>query len=272
MMEAVVYLVGSFWLGAVHAATPGHGKTIAAAYIVGARGRPADAVRPGRVRHAVPHRRDRPGRGPGRAGDGLGGARPGRGLPGRHDGAPRGGDRAVDAPRPVGGALLPAPRPTTPRRRTPTGREHVAGHEPEREHPHHHTHDHASAFTATASAAAHTHDLDLVTPGPAELGDPARARRGRRASSPIPARWPSSSPRSRAARSSSASLTVLVFSLGFASVLVLVGIIAARVGRLVLTWLESRWILWLQLGTGLVILAVGILLTVNAGRALAALG
>ena len=25
----------SFWVGAVHAATPGHGKTIAAAYIVG---------------------------------------------------------------------------------------------------------------------------------------------------------------------------------------------------------------------------------------------
>ena len=38
--------------------------------------------------------------------------------------------------------------------------------------------------------------------------------------------------------------TVLVFSLGFASVLVLVGIVAARVGQLVLTWLESRWILW----------------------------
>src|SRR5262245_30638007 len=44
MTEGVVYLVGSFWLGAVHAATPGHGKTIAAAYIVGARGRPADAL------------------------------------------------------------------------------------------------------------------------------------------------------------------------------------------------------------------------------------
>ena len=28
----------------MHAATPGHGKTIAAAYIVGARGRPIDAV------------------------------------------------------------------------------------------------------------------------------------------------------------------------------------------------------------------------------------
>ena len=43
MTEALLYLAGSFWLGAVHAATPGHGKTIAAAYIVGARGRPADA-------------------------------------------------------------------------------------------------------------------------------------------------------------------------------------------------------------------------------------
>src|SRR2546429_2801581 len=43
MTEGFVYLVSSFWLGALHAATPGHGKTIAAAYIVGARGRPIDA-------------------------------------------------------------------------------------------------------------------------------------------------------------------------------------------------------------------------------------
>ena len=44
MREAVFYLASSFWLGALHAATPGHGKTIAAAYIVGARGRPVDAL------------------------------------------------------------------------------------------------------------------------------------------------------------------------------------------------------------------------------------
>src|SRR5580765_3185530 len=44
MAETLVLLVSSFWLGAVHAATPGHGKTIAAAYIVGARGRPVDAL------------------------------------------------------------------------------------------------------------------------------------------------------------------------------------------------------------------------------------
>ena len=52
-------------------------------------------------------------------------------------------------------------------------------------------------------------------------------------------------------------LTVLVFSIGFALVLVVVGVVAARVGQLVLTWLSGRWILWLQLGTALLILAVG---------------
>src|SRR5918911_66657 len=44
MSETLLYLVSSLWLGAAHAATPGHGKTIAAAYIVGARGRPAAAL------------------------------------------------------------------------------------------------------------------------------------------------------------------------------------------------------------------------------------
>ena len=44
MQETLFYILSSFWVGAVHAATPGHGKTIAAAYIVGARGRPIDAV------------------------------------------------------------------------------------------------------------------------------------------------------------------------------------------------------------------------------------
>jgi nickel/cobalt exporter len=44
MREAIFYILSSFWAGAVHAAMPGHGKTIAAAYIVGARGKPSDAV------------------------------------------------------------------------------------------------------------------------------------------------------------------------------------------------------------------------------------
>src|SRR5262245_61931956 len=44
MREILFFVISSFWAGAAHAATPGHGKTIAAAYIVGARGKPIDAL------------------------------------------------------------------------------------------------------------------------------------------------------------------------------------------------------------------------------------
>jgi ABC-type nickel/cobalt efflux system permease component RcnA len=40
----VTALVLAFFLGAAHALTPGHGKTIVAAYLVGSRGRIADAI------------------------------------------------------------------------------------------------------------------------------------------------------------------------------------------------------------------------------------
>src|SRR5436305_14142109 len=44
MIDALIYLASAFWIGAVHAATPGHGKTSAGSYIVGVRGRPVDAL------------------------------------------------------------------------------------------------------------------------------------------------------------------------------------------------------------------------------------
>src|ERR1700675_1800036 len=44
MRDLLFFIASSFWAGAAHAATPGHGKTIAAAYIVGARGKPIDAL------------------------------------------------------------------------------------------------------------------------------------------------------------------------------------------------------------------------------------
>jgi nickel/cobalt exporter len=65
--------------------------------------------------------------------------------------------------------------------------------------------------------------------------------------------------------------TVLVFSLGFASVLVVVGVVAAHMGRLILTWLSSRWIAWVQIGAALLIVGVGLVLTANALRIVAAL-
>jgi nickel/cobalt exporter len=62
-----------------------------------------------------------------------------------------------------------------------------------------------------------------------------------------------------------------VFSIGFASVLVVVGVLAARVGQLVLTWLSSRWARWLQTGAAVLIVAVGVVLTAKAWRSFSAL-
>jgi nickel/cobalt exporter len=63
-------------------------------------------------------------------------------------------------------------------------------------------------------------------------------------------------------------LTVIVFSVGFASVLVLIGLVAARLGEAVLAWLSSRRMAWFQFGTALVIACVGAGLTVGAWRAI----
>src|SRR5437879_703283 len=160
MTEGFVYLVSSFWLGALHAATPGHGKTIAASYIVGARGRPVDAVVPCNV-------------------EALALARPRLG---------------VLLGLGVAGGLLPDP---------------------------------GALAILLASVASGRLILGLFT--------------------------------------------VVVFSVGFASVLVLVGVVAARVGQIVLAWLSSRWVGWLQVGAALLIVLVGLLLTANAWRTIASL-
>ncbi|MGD8237098.1 MAG: sulfite exporter TauE/SafE family protein [Armatimonadota bacterium] len=44
MQPDEVYAFGAFMLGALHAFEPGHGKTVMAAYLVGTRGRPLDAI------------------------------------------------------------------------------------------------------------------------------------------------------------------------------------------------------------------------------------
>ena len=62
--------------------------------------------------------------------------------------------------------------------------------------------------------------------------------------------------------------TVVVFSLGFAAVLVIVGVVAAKVGPKILDWLAGVWAARLQIGTSLLIVVVGGVLTVNALRML----
>ena len=287
MTDAVLYLAGSFWLGAVHAATPGHGKTIAAAYIVGARGRPADAFvlgvfvtlshTVGIVLVAV------------LAAMGAAWAVPARveaylavvtGLlvVGIGVWMLRGQWAALALP---GHGHGHAPHRSRGPRACPRGHEHDTSTRPSRatctrrrrstRSPHGHAHDPALGYHRHGFGPAHTHRLDLLTEGRPSwaillgLGVAGGLL-------PDPGALAILLAALASGKVVLGLFTVLVFSLGFASVLVLVGLIAARVGQIVLTWLESRWILWLQLGTGLVILTVGLLLTVKAGRTLAALG
>jgi nickel/cobalt transporter (NicO) family protein len=266
--DGIFYLFSGFWLGALHAATPGHGKTIAAAYIVGARGRPVDALVLGvfvTFSHTL-------------------------GIVGVAVLASLGAARSVPARTEAYLAIV-------------TGllvvgiglwmvgsqwivlfpRLHGHRHDAPGDHAHEHdVHDHDGA-THTHSAdhdhehyhrhgwgPAHTHRLDVLTdtrPSWTILLGLGLAG----GLLPDPGALALLLAAIASGRPVIGLVTVLVFSLGFALVLVVVGVVAARVGQLVLTWLSGRWILWLQFGTALLILAVGLGLAINAWRAFAAL-
>jgi nickel/cobalt transporter (NicO) family protein len=290
MQQALFYLASSFWAGVVHAATPGHGKTIAAAYIVGARGRPVDALILGvfvTLSHVsgivvvgvlaslgsswlVPARTE--------AvlalamavlvlGLGLWMLWTQRGLfalafPGRshiHDHA-HDHHHAHDH-----------------------GHVHHHAHEHEHEHLHHHArahahshdghhhhdgppdhhHDNDVVWHSHGWGTRHAHRLDVVTEQRPRLGvlitlsiaggilpDPAALAILLAALS--------------TGRMVLGLLTVLVFSVGFAATLVAVGVAAAYIGRRVLGWLDSIWAVRLQLATTLLIIGMGVWLTARA--------
>ena len=273
MRDALVYLITSFWLGAVHAATPGHGKTIAAAYIVSARGYPADALILG-IFVTLSHT----------SGIVLVAVLASLGLPGLLP-------QYVEAYLSlltgllvvvIGLWMLWTQRPMPPVENS------VSDHWPVPDH-HHHDHVHTSDHlhgSGTAHHAhqhgsegeshthgwgiRHTHRFDVVTqdrpkllvllglgiaggilPDPAALAILLSAL---------------------AHGQIMLSLgTVLVFSLGFASTLVVVGVVAAKMGQVVLTWLSGPWVARLRTGTALLIIGVGIILTASAWRLVSAL-
>ena len=246
MTDGILYLFSGFWLGALHAATPGHGKTIAAAYIVGARGRPVDAFVLG-VFVTLSHT---------------------FGIVGVAVLASLGAARAVPARIEaylalvtgllvVGIGLWMVGTQWT----VLAARPHAHSHDALDDHEHHHHH---------GWGPAHTHRLDVLTDTRPSwtillgLGVAGGLLPDPGALALLLAAIASGKP-------VTGLLSVLVFSLGFALVLVAVGLVAARVGQLVLTWLSGRWILWLQFGTALLILAVGVGLTVSAWRAFATL-
>jgi nickel/cobalt exporter len=65
--------------------------------------------------------------------------------------------------------------------------------------------------------------------------------------------------------------SIVVFSLGFAATLLVVGVIAAQVGQKVLDWLSSIWAMRAQIATTLLILGMGVLLSIKAAYQVAAL-
>lgn len=265
MVEAIVYVVSSFWLGALHALTPGHAKTVTAAYLVGARGRLVDAITLGLV-VTLAHTG-------GLVLFGLVGA------------------LASTAVLPyldtyvtlvsgliilviglaslwqlrVGGTTVVVPILVT------AGAGGVATIEPTGERWHRHGADeHRHAHAAPADGGWHRHGLwghrhASITPELVALGRPGLGQLVALGIAggllPGPGEVTVLLAAINSGRLILGLLTVIVYSLGFASVLVVVGVVAARAGSWLLARLASRqWIVWLQLGTALVITSVGLVM------------
>ncbi|MCI0530159.1 MAG: sulfite exporter TauE/SafE family protein [Nitrospira sp.] len=265
MSEALFYLVSSFWLGAVHAATPGHGKTISAAYIVGARGRPVDALILG-IFVTLSHT----------SGIVLVAVLASLGLPG----------------------LIPQRVETYLALFTGIlvivmgvwmlwihEHDHLPAHDHDHEHNHDHNHEEdplaadlshyheqegEGVYHSHGWGIRHTHRIDVVTQNRPSL----LILLGLGISGgllPDPAALAILLSALASGKVMLGLGMVLVFSLGFASTLVIVGIVAAKVGQSILTWLSGPWAQRIQLGTALLVIVVGIILTVNAWRTVSTL-
>jgi nickel/cobalt transporter (NicO) family protein len=299
--EALILLATNFLWGAYHAVQPGHGKTIAAAYIVGARGRPVDAWILG-IFVTLSHT----------SGIVLVGVLASLGLPGLESkrievwlkvltgllivaigvwtlwtqrslfkvaGMAGGGSPAASAP-----AVPPTPAaPGSNETGAPTSQSSSAGH------PHVETraggqdrfpnqdvvpahshdgadgvmHDHGGGYHSHGFGIGHSHDLAGVmrkrpslwmlvglgiagglVPDPVALSLLIRALTDGKVIVGL--------------------LGVFVFSLGFAAVLVGVGVVAAAVGTKLLDWLTGPRAATLQIAMSVLILIVGATLTVIA--------
>jgi nickel/cobalt exporter len=269
MREILFFVVSSFWAGAAHAATPGHGKTIAAAYIVGARGKPIDAVILG-VFVTFSHT----------SGIVLVGVLASLGFGWLR--APR-----IEAYLGLGvGTLvillglwilwaqrdLLALAMGSPGALTTNDHDH--GHGSGVGHEHAHAHDKVLGenvvWHSHGWGTVHAHRLDLVTANRPKL--PVLLALGV-AGGLLPD--PAALALLLAALSSGRVLlgltTVLVFSLGFAATLVVVGIVAAKIGQRILEWLNNIWMVRVQLMMTLLIIGMGVILTIRAAYQVAVL-
>ncbi len=235
VLEGALYLVSSFWLGAIHAASPGHGKTVSAAYLVGTRGRAADALALG-IFVTLAHT----------SGIVLFGLLAVLGSASL--------SQRSEAYLSLAMALL----------MFGLGVWLLVKHVHKLRHPHQpggeHTHfgvphvHHDELFTNVQERPSWTFLLGLGLAG-GLLPDPAALAVLLGAVA--------------AGKLVIGLMTVFLFSLGFASVLVLVGVVVGRMGRLALEWTSSRWLDYLQVAVAGVIALVGAVMTFGALRTLA---
>ena len=265
MRELLFFVASSFWAGAAHAATPGHGKTIAAAYIVGARGKPIDAVILG-IFVTLSHT----------SGIVLVGVLASLGStwlrPQRIEAYLA---SAVGILVIVLGLwilwtqrdLLALAMGEAGEPGDSTGRAdaHAGHHDHDQAHDHLPGHEHGESVVwhSHGFGKVHAHRLDVVAENRPKL--PVLLALGI-AGGLLPD--PVALALLLGALSSGKVLlglvTVVVFSLGFAATLVVVGIVAAKVGEKVLDWLASIWMIRLQIATSLLIVGMGVVLTARA--------
>jgi nickel/cobalt exporter len=290
MREAFFYIVSSFWAGAVHAATPGHGKTIAAAYIVGARGKPSDAVILGifvTLSHVsgivlvgvlaslgstwlVPQRIEAYlalAMGLLVIGLGLWMLWLQRDLLALAMGEPG----AAGVPALPGSAAYRAHADHAVHDAHAHAHSHGHDHDHHHAHPRTHAHGEDVGWHSHGWGTYHSHRIDLVT-------DDRRPKLAMLLALGIAGGIlpdPAALAILLAALSSGKVMlglaTVVVFSLGFAATLVAVGLIAAKVGEKILEWLSSIWVVRVQIATTLLILGMGVVLTVKAANQVASL-
>jgi nickel/cobalt exporter len=226
VLEGALYLLSSFWLGAVHAATPGHGKTVSAAYLVGTRGRPSDALALG-IFVTLAHTS-------GIIVFALIAALGSTVLSQRSESYVS----LITAAMMLGVGLFMLV--STWRQSSSGAHKHGLGHG--HSHP---PHVHADARPSWGVLLG----LGLaggLLPDPAALAVLLAAVASGKVVLGL--------------------LTVLVFSLGFASVLVVVGAVVGRAGRLALAGFDVGALRWLQPATAIVIIGVGGAMTVGAVR------
>jgi nickel/cobalt transporter (NicO) family protein len=237
MLEGAMYLISSFWLGAVHAATPGHGKTVSAAYLVGTRGRPADAVALG-IFVTLAHT----------SGITLFGLLASLGSSSL--------SQRAESQLSLLMALLI----------TGIGAWMLGSHL----HARGHGHADASEHVHTHLGVHHSHRPDRFldrTTRPSWFLLLGLGLAG--GLLPDPGALAVLLAAIASGKLVLGLLTVLVFSLGFASVLVVVGTLVGRLGQSGLSRMDPRWLEWLNVCTAMVIMAVGIVMSYTAWSQLA---